>query len=143
MPPNSAFQIGILMPALIALIMPLTMRLFFALSANGFKDDQNGHEWVQRMFSGELVLRRKVFQNHFKSYIFDLMETRLIADYALTSVSQKKAERMLKRQKNLLQTLQGDINHEKSKNVRIGIRGHGKSARTFSRSQLPTLSQQS
>ncbi len=74
----------------------------FALSANGIRDEQNGHEWVQRMFSGELVMRRKVFQNHFKSYIFDLMETRLIADYALTSVSQKKAERMLKKAQELI-----------------------------------------
>jgi len=54
------------------------------------------------MFSGELVMRRKIFQNHFKSYIFDLMETRLIADYALTSVSQKKAERLLKKAQELI-----------------------------------------
>jgi hypothetical protein len=30
------------------------------------------------------------------------METRLIADYALTSVSQKKAERMLKKAEELI-----------------------------------------
>jgi len=39
----------------------------FALSANGFKDDQNGHEWVQRMFSGELVMRRKIDLLHHKN----------------------------------------------------------------------------
>lgn len=74
----------------------------FALSANGFNDEQNKHEWVQRTFSGELIQRRKLFPDSFKSYMFDLMETRLIADYASASVSQKKAERLLKKAREFI-----------------------------------------
>ncbi len=78
----------------------------FALALNGFTDEQNAHEWVQRTFAGEAIHRKKIFQNKFKSYLPELMKVRLNADYSSVGISRVVAERQLKKAKEFLEEIE-------------------------------------
>ena len=63
-------------------------------SAAGIRPE---HSFVQAQFSGQLVVRRKVYEPALRSVLGELMTLRLIADYRPGRVSQAQAERALRR----------------------------------------------
>jgi len=78
----------------------------FALSANGLVDENNGHEWVQRTFNGELIYKRKIFSSEFRAYLQEIMSVRLEADYKQSFVGGKVCERQLRKAKELCNVIQ-------------------------------------
>lgn len=66
---------------------------------------------MQALFTGGLVIRRKLYRDEFRSTLQDLMEVRLHADYGLGTVSKTRAERALRRANRYVASLVG-IDHE-------------------------------
>ena len=55
------------------------------------------YDALQAKFSGELIRKRKIFPNRFRTFLMDLQSKRLQADYNPQSLSKKVAERQLKK----------------------------------------------
>lgn len=68
------------------------------------------HKRVQSDFSQYLVHRRKIFPSAFKSYLSDLLDKRLEADYK-NEVSRKDALKQLKRAQEFIATILKVIEH--------------------------------
>lgn len=68
-----------------------------ALVEAGIPIDRISHEALQTKFVGELIWKRKVYPERFRSYLLDLSTIRDNADYKLILISKKVAERQLKK----------------------------------------------
>ena len=66
---------------------------------------RKSHSITQANFAAELIKKRKIYPNHLKSYLMDLMAIREDADYELTFVSKKVASRQLKKAQEFVRTV--------------------------------------
>jgi uncharacterized protein (UPF0332 family) len=83
-----------------------------ALAERGLKSEQEfiGHDWVQSTFIRELIHRRKVYANKFKSYLIDTQNVRNRADYKREHISQKIASRQLAKAKEFVEAIKRELN---------------------------------
>ena len=68
-----------------------------ALAEIGIDVERISHEAAQANFATELIHKRKKYANHLKSYLIALHAVRNDADYGVASISQKVADRQLKK----------------------------------------------
>jgi uncharacterized protein (UPF0332 family) len=68
-----------------------------ALEAAGFRRSSWSHPGLQAMFTTELIHRRKRYPAIFRDYLASALVVRQAADYGRTGVSQKIAQRMVRR----------------------------------------------
>lgn len=80
-----------------------------ALVNAGIQADRISHEALQAKFSSELIQRRKIYPNKFRSYLMDLQAVRNDADYELIFVSKKVAQRQLKKAKEYVEVIDKEI----------------------------------
>jgi len=76
-----------------------------ALADAGIPIERIGHDVLQAKFSGELIRKRKIYPNKFRSYLMDLQSVRDDADYELIFISKKVAKRHLKKAKEYVEAL--------------------------------------
>jgi len=67
------------------------------LSKKGYNIHRISHEATQALFAGELIKRKKEFPAKLKAYLNQLKVIRNDADYELKLVSQKVADRQLRK----------------------------------------------
>jgi len=81
------------------------------LISKGFPPTQKNidHGWVQSSFAGELINRRKIFPNKFKSYLSETQTCRNIADYDDVLISQAKTFRQIKKSIEFINTIKMEI----------------------------------
>ena len=75
----------------------------------GMTIDRISHEALQAKFNGELIRRRKIYPNKFRSYLLDLQSVRDDADYGLIFVSKKVAGRQFKKAKEFVAVIEKEI----------------------------------
>jgi uncharacterized protein (UPF0332 family) len=80
-----------------------------ALVHAGITFDRISHEALQGKYSGELIRRRKIYPNKFRSYLMDLQSVRDDADYDLIFVSKKVAGRQVKKAKEFVAAIEKEI----------------------------------
>lgn len=64
-----------------------------ALAVVGIATSKPEHKWTQSTFNGELIKRRKIYPNRLSSYLVDMIEVRIRADYSDEPISKKTASR--------------------------------------------------
>jgi uncharacterized protein (UPF0332 family) len=62
-----------------------------ALANCGITSENNDHKWLQASFTRELIYRRKIYEAKFKSYLPELIETRIQADYKIIKTGKPSA----------------------------------------------------
>jgi len=75
----------------------------------GIKTKGIDYSRTQADFALELIHRRKIFQNHLKSYLEKLRLIRNKADYSSESISKKQALRQLKQSKEFIEILAMEV----------------------------------
>ncbi len=83
---------------------------FAALCDKGIRRDKIDHGQVQADFSGELIRKRKVYPAKLKSYLSDMQFVRNKADYTEVSISKQRAGKWLSRAKEMLESIDKEIN---------------------------------
>jgi uncharacterized protein (UPF0332 family) len=92
------------------LVNSATSRAYYAmfqaaqvgLNCAGVGREEWSHWALQSTFVTELIHRRKIYPAAFAEYLSSGLEVRLIADYSAEGVSQKRAQRQLRRARSLL-----------------------------------------
>ena len=82
------------------------------LIAKGFPPTQKqiDHGWVQSVFARELINRRKIIPNSFKAYSSDAQIFRNNADYRDVMISQKMANRQLRKSQEFIDKIDMELN---------------------------------
>jgi len=84
------------------------------LLSKGFSFDPKkhfDHAQIQSLFANELIHRRKILQNKFKSYLQEAEAVRGKADYSIAAISQNKAKRQLGKAEEFIEVLRKEISH--------------------------------
>lgn len=71
------------------------------------RGEQWGHAFVQAQFVGELINRRKLYPATLRDVLRNGLALRRVADYEADRVSQVRAERMLRRARELVEAIGG------------------------------------
>ena len=80
-----------------------------SLSNLGTRTEGMSHEAVQARFNNELIHRRKIYPNRFKSYLLDLLSVRIDVDYRLESISKKVASRQINKAKEFIERIEQEM----------------------------------
>ncbi len=80
-----------------------------ALADRGIRRDKIDHKQVQSDFSGELIIRRKVYPAKIRYYLSDMQLVRNIADYTGEKISRKLASRWLSKAEEFLGFVKKEI----------------------------------
>lgn len=79
------------------------------LAKFGISNTDNPHEWVQAMFAGELIHRKKIFPLYLAGILSDVQRIRNIADYKPENVSSKAITRQIKKAKDFIEQIKQEV----------------------------------
>jgi uncharacterized protein (UPF0332 family) len=71
------------------------------------KGKQWSHEQLRSTFATELTRKRKLYPNHFVTFLSEALEIRHQADYRTVDVSEKQARQLLKWAREIIRTIKG------------------------------------
>ena len=78
-----------------------------ALEAAGFTRAFWGHAVLQATFTAELIARRKIYPSGLRDHLSTALRVRQRADYGASGISQKVAQRMLRKATTFVAAVEG------------------------------------
>lgn len=83
-----------------------------AMATAGFPQDEWSHHGLQAAFATELTYRRKLYPAAFREYLSYGFGVRRAADYGLSGVSRKIAQRLVNRAASFVAAVEEKKRHE-------------------------------
>ena len=81
-----------------------------ALAHTGIYNENYSHKWVQSAFNRELIHQRKIYPGKIKSYLLEMQNIRIQADYTTKSVSKKKTKELLSFARIFVELISKELN---------------------------------